>query len=81
MSQPNSGLAQRVRSSVEDWIRNQLRESVRCRGCRSEVTPFESHCPKCGQANPAKVSTIAVVYLAIAFVILAVVLSFVFSFF
>jgi hypothetical protein len=61
---------QRVRDYVEPWIRNRLRECVRCRGCQSEVLPLETICPKCGQANPAKVSPVAVVYLGIGFAIL-----------
>jgi hypothetical protein len=60
----------RVRGYVEQWIRNRVRECVRCRGCQSEVLPFETICPTCGQANPAKVSPVAVVYLAIGFAIL-----------
>jgi hypothetical protein len=65
------GLVHRVRSAVEFWIGNRLRECIRCRGCQGEVAPFETHCPRCGQGNPARVSPIAVVYLALGFVVLA----------
>jgi hypothetical protein len=72
-NQPEHGWlarVQRVRDYVEPWIRNRVRECVRCRGCQSDVLPLETICPRCGQANPAKVSPIAVVYLAIGFAIL-----------
>ncbi len=78
MTQSSSGFAQRVCSSIEHWLRHRLRECVRCRGCQSEVAPFESICPRCGQANPARVSISGVVYLALGFVFLAVTLSFLF---
>jgi hypothetical protein len=70
MTQSSIGLAERVRGCLGQWIRNRLRECVRCRGCQSEVLPFETICPRCGQANPAKVSIVAVVYLAIGFALL-----------
>jgi hypothetical protein len=78
MTHTSSGLAQRVCGSIEHWFRNRLRECVRCRGCQSEVAPLESICPRCGQANPATVSTSGVVYLALGFAFLAVTLSFLF---
>jgi hypothetical protein len=68
----------RACSSIELWIRNRLGECVRCRGCQSEVAPFETNCPRCGQANPAQVSVIAVVYLAIGFALLALTLWLIF---
>ena len=78
MTQSSIGLAERVRSSIKPWIRNRLRECVRCRGCQSDVAPFEPICPRCGQANPAKVSPIAVVYLAIGFAFLTLMLWLIF---
>jgi hypothetical protein len=65
MTQSSSGLMWRVRSSIKHWMHSRLEECVHCRGCDSEVTPFVSHCPKCGQANPAKVSATAAIYPAI----------------
>jgi hypothetical protein len=65
---------ERVLGCIEDWIRNRLRECVRCRGCQGEVAPLESNCPRCGQANPAKVSITAVVYLAIGFALVTIAL-------
>jgi hypothetical protein len=43
-------------------MQSRLQECVHCRECNSEVTPFASHCPRCGQANPAKVSASAAIY-------------------
>jgi hypothetical protein len=43
-------------------MHNRLQECVHCRECQSEVEPFASHCPRCGQANPAKVSATAAIY-------------------
>jgi hypothetical protein len=67
-----------LRRSIELWIRNRLHECVRCRGCQSEVSIFEPYCPRCGQAYPARVSTTAVVYLAIGFAFLTFMLWFLF---
>jgi hypothetical protein len=62
MTSSSSGLWWRVRSRVEQWVHSRLDECVHCRECDSEVKPFASHCPKCGQANPAKVSATAAIY-------------------
>ena len=68
MTHSTSDLPARVRVSIVRWIQSRMQECTRCRECETEITPFASHCPKCGQANPARVSTSAVVYLAIGFV-------------
>lgn len=71
MTSSSSGLMWRVRSSVEQWMHCRLQECVHCRECESEITPFVSHCPICGQANPAKVSASAAVYPALGGILVA----------
>ena len=62
-------MTDRIRSTVQHWIHCRMQECVRCRECDSTVTPWASLCPRCGQANPARVSPAAGVYLALAFVL------------
>lgn len=69
MTQSSSGLMHRVRGSVKQWMHNRLQECVHCRECESEIPAFAPYCPKCGQANPAKVSATAAVYPAVAGVV------------
>jgi hypothetical protein len=59
-------------------MHNRLQECVHCRECQSEITPFVTHCPKCGQPDPAKVSATAALYPAIVgvFLTLAMLLAF-----
>jgi uncharacterized OB-fold protein len=75
-SHSRSGLPDRIRSSVRHWFQDRLQESIHCAGCDSVIFPFVSYCPKCGQANPTTVSVSVAVYLVIAFVFLAIILSF-----
>jgi hypothetical protein len=65
MTSSSAGLMYRVRNTVEHWMHNRLQECVHCRECESEIPPFATYCPKCGQADPAKVSATAAVYPAI----------------
>ena len=74
MTSSSSGLLLRVRNSVEQWVHSRLQECVHCRECKSQVKPFETHCPICGQANPAKVSATAAIYPAIVSVLLMIAL-------
>ena len=76
MNHPIAGIPSRVRSSIEQWLESRKQECIHCHGCGSEIAPFDSHCPKCGQGNPAKVSTSAGVYLAAGIAILTLMLSF-----
>jgi hypothetical protein len=66
MTHSSSGLMYRVRNSVEQWMHCRLQECVHCRECQSEIPPLATYCPKCGQADPAKVSASAAIYPAIA---------------
>ena len=59
---------------VVQWLRNRANECVLCSACQKKTIPFAAYCHNCGQANPAKVSASAVVYLTIAIVFLAVTL-------
>jgi hypothetical protein len=52
-------------------MHSRLQECVHCRECESAVEPFASHCPRCGQANPAKVSASAAVYPALGGILVA----------
>jgi hypothetical protein len=65
----------RVGRSIQRWFNARREECVHCRECGNEVSLVASHCPSCGQANPAKVSLSAAVYLAIAFAAAALALS------
>ena len=61
MTDSSSGLMYRVRTSVEQWMHNRWQECIHCRECDSQIKPFATHCPTCGQANPAKVSATAAI--------------------
>jgi len=78
MTCSSSGLLYRVRNTARHWMHNRLQECVHCRECQSEITPFVSHCPKCGQPDPAKVSATAALYPAIVsvFLLIALLLAF-----
>jgi predicted amidophosphoribosyltransferase len=65
----------RFRGSIQRWFQSRVQESVHCCQCQSPVSPWDTHCPTCGQANPARVSPSAAVYIVVAFVLLALVLS------
>ena len=55
----------RILSALKHWFHSRMRECVRCIQCENAVTPWASHCPTCGQKNPARVSGSAGIYLAI----------------
>jgi len=78
MAHSSSGLFFRVRNSVEQWMHSRLQECIHCRECGSEITPFATHCPTCGQANPAKVSATGIVYPAIVagFLLISMLMAF-----
>jgi predicted amidophosphoribosyltransferase len=73
---PSSAWLCRIRSSTKQWFTDRLRESVHCSECESAVTPWDSHCPNCGQESPARVSASVAVYMVLGFVFLAGILSF-----
>jgi hypothetical protein len=58
-------------NAIMRWFQARIQECVHCAECQSKVMPFASHCPNCGQANPAKVSTSAALGLAVGIVLLA----------
>jgi uncharacterized paraquat-inducible protein A len=74
MSHTRSGLPRRSHGSVMRWLRGRMQECVQCSDCQSSIAPFTSHCPNCGQANPAKVSVSAAVYLVLGFALLILML-------
>ena len=74
MTDSSSGLMYRVRTSVEQWMHNRWQECIHCRECDSQIKPFATHGPTCGQANPAKVSATAAIYPAIVSVFLLIAL-------
>jgi hypothetical protein len=72
----STGLHAVVRDSIRQWFNNRVQECFHCSQCDARVTPFATHCPNCGQTNPAKVSTSAVVGMIIGFVVVTLLLSF-----
>ena len=58
------------RNAIVRWLQARVQECGHCAQCQGKVMPFASHCPNCGQANPAKVSTSAALYLAVGLVLL-----------
>jgi uncharacterized OB-fold protein len=74
MNLSSSEVPSRSRSFITRWLSARMQECVHCSDCQTKVVPFTSHCPKCGQANPAKVS-VSAVYLVLAFALLILVLS------
>jgi hypothetical protein len=75
MTHLSSEWAGRIRRSIKQWFQNRLQECVHCSQCSGAVTPWDSHCPICGQQDPARLSPSAGVYLVLGFVLLAVVVS------
>jgi uncharacterized OB-fold protein len=75
MTHSSHEAAGRVLSSAKHWLHCRKQEATHCRECDSPVIPWASHCPNCGQANPAKVSATAAIYLALAFALLTLTLS------
>lgn len=75
MTHSSSELAGRIRSSVKEWFHCRMQECVRCCECGGAVSPWDSHCPTCGQENPARVSASAVVFLVLGFALLSLTLS------
>jgi hypothetical protein len=76
MSHLSPGLPGRRHSSIVEWFQTRIQECVHCTECQNVIIPFTSHCPKCGQANPAKVSISAALYLALGFAFLTFTLAF-----
>jgi hypothetical protein len=63
------------RDSILKWFQARVFECVHCSDCQSTVLPFASHCPKCGQANPARVSNTAAIFFALGIVFVTLTLS------
>jgi hypothetical protein len=78
MSQSNQDALDRFISSMEHWLRIRVQECMRCSACKHSVKPWASTCRNCGQANPARVSATAGIFLALGFAILTLTLSAVF---
>jgi hypothetical protein len=70
MTHSSFDIAGRILSSLKRWFHSRTQECIRCSECENAVTPWASHCPTCGQANPARVSASAGIYLAVGFVLL-----------
>jgi len=75
MTHSSSALTGHIRDTIKQWFHNRMQECVRCCECQSAVSPWDSHCPRCGQQNPARVSPSAAVYLVLGFALLALILS------
>jgi hypothetical protein len=79
MIRSSGAIARRATDSIKRWFHSRLQECRRCSQCEGEITPWASYCPTCGQANPAKVSASAGVYLTLGIVSLALVLTVLFN--
>jgi hypothetical protein len=75
MTHSNHDAVGRFVSSMKRWFQLRLQECIRCSECENAVRPWTSHCPTCGQANPARVSATAGIYLTLGFVLLTLTLS------
>ncbi|REK15741.1 MAG: hypothetical protein DWQ37_07950 [Planctomycetota bacterium] len=71
---PSSPPAGRTRASIKQWLHERIEECVHCCECERSVSPWDTHCPNCGQESPARVSPSAAVYLVVAFAVLTIVL-------
>lgn len=67
MTHSSCELAGRIRSSITRWFHCRMQECVRCCSCGNAVTPWDSCCPSCGQADPSRVSSSVGVYLVLGF--------------
>lgn len=68
----------RIMQGFKQWLLSRWQECVRCSECQQPVLPFDSLCPNCGQANPAKISVLAGIYLAVGLGLVAGILFCVF---
>ena len=75
MTHLSHGISGRILSSMKHWFRCRIQECIRCSECDGTISPWTSHCPTCGQANPAKVSATVGIYLALGFVVVTLTLS------
>ena len=75
MTHSSYRIAGRIFSSMHHWLRSRMHECIRCSECESAITPWASHCPTCGQVNPARVSATVGIYLAFGFVLLTATLA------
>ena len=67
----------RIVSSMKHWFQNRIQECTHCSECMNAIRPWASYCPICGQANPARMSATAGIYLVLGFVLLTSTLLFV----
>jgi hypothetical protein len=72
MTGASSKLADRIRSSI---VASRMQECVRCCECGNAITPWETCCPSCGQADPSRMSSSVGVYLVLGFLFLASAIS------
>jgi hypothetical protein len=75
MSHSDHDAAGRIVSSMMHWFHSRIQECIRCSACENAIRPWASHCPICGQANPARVSPTASIYLVLGFVLLTSTMS------
>ncbi len=68
-------LTGRVSSSIKRWLDSRKQEFVHCCECGGTISPWDSHCPTCGQADPSRVPASVGVYLVLAFIFLALIVS------
>jgi hypothetical protein len=75
MTHSSSELAGRIRRSIAHWLHSRMQEFVHCSACGNAVTPWESCCPSCGQADPSRVSWSVGAYLVLGLLFLSFALT------
>lgn len=75
MPPASSGRVDRIRHCIRQWFIQRIQECVQCCECHGRVSPWDTHCPTCGQESPARLSASAPVYLVLAFALLALTFS------
>jgi hypothetical protein len=70
MTHSRSGISDRIVRSSKHWLHRRLQEFTHCSECDRAINPCASHCPTCGQANPARVSSSVGIFLTLGIVLL-----------
>ena len=68
--------AGRVVRLSERWLCRRKQEFTHCSECDNAVNPWDSCCPNCGQAYPARVSSSVGMFLTLGMVLLTSTLCF-----
>ena len=58
-----------VRKKLAAWWVSLVQQARHCSDCQAPVSPWDTVCPECGMANPARVIIPPVVYAAVGIVV------------